>query len=134
MKKTKVLSILLSLIMAFGVFGTAFSASADYVTVNLYEDQYSAHSTEIFGTYKCYWGKNEGWSEHSVYFIPKYKSGAIFVTDSGRSYLMIAGKSLSQSQEIQTTHFSSNKEWRLYLNPEEGHVKNCRAVGYFRNK
>lgn len=136
MKNTKLVSIILSVIMCFGILGGAFSASAadDYVKVHLYSNQGSASSANVYGSYKCYWGSNSASSKHSVYFIARYKYRGTWHTDSNKTSLVQPGKEITRSNEVETTHFSDERYWFLRLNPEGANKTGCDAEGYMRNK
>lgn len=131
MKKTKVLSILLSVIMAFGVFGTAFSASAAYVSVHLLTNQNTNSSSNVYGTHKYYWGNNNANSDDNVEFVTRYKKGGVWYTDD--KYVMIPGDSLNESQARRTANrFTDERYWFLKLNKASSGT-GCDAWGYIKN-
>lgn len=134
MKNTKLVSIILSVIMCFGILGGAFSASADenYVSVHLTKNQSSASSDNVYGTYKYYWGSNSTSSSRVVLFTTRYKSGGVWKTDE--NYRMFVGESIPSSQERRTQKFDTERYWFLRLNPEGSGTKGCEAWGYMRNK
>jgi len=133
-KNTKFMSIILSLIMCFGILGGAFSASANdnCVTVHLTRDQSSAASDNVYGTYKYYWGNNSSTSSRIVLFTTRYKSGGVWKTDE--NYRMFVGESISESQARRTNKFDTERYWFLRLNPEGTGTKGCDAWGYMKNK
>lgn len=131
MKKARILSVLLSAIMCFGIIGGTFSASAASVSVHLTKTQATNSSSNVYGTFKYYWGKNSSSSQHSVYFISRYKSGAIWLT--GNKYLMRPGESKSEEKAIVTPKFETKRDWFLKLNPEGANNKGCDAWGYMKN-
>ncbi len=131
MKKSKALSILLSVFMCFSIMSCVFSASAASVSVHLVKTQSVNSSANVYGTHKYFWGSNSKSSEHSVYFISRYKSGGIWHT--GNSYLMAPGKSESEKNAIMTPKFETERDWFLKLNPEGANQKGCDAWGYMKN-
>lgn len=132
MKKTKLISILLSIIMAFGMFGTAFSVSAAYVSVHLTTSQHSNSSANVYGTHKYYWGNNNSsGSDKNVEFITRYKYLGVWYTDD--VFVMLPGEGLNQSQERRTAHkFSDERYWFLKLEKQSSGT-GCDAWGYIRN-
>lgn len=131
MKKTKVLSILLSVIMAFGVFGTAFSASAAYVSVHLTTSQNSNSSSNVYGTHKYYWGNNNINSNDNVEFITRYKYLGVWHTDE--TYVISPGDGLIESQARRTANrFTDERYWFLKLNKASSGT-GCDAWGYIKN-
>lgn len=129
--KKRLAAILLSTVMCFGVLGSTFTASAASVSVHLTKTQATNSSANVYGTHKYYWGSNNSSSEHSVYFISRYKSGGIWHT--GNKYLMGAGKSINESNAIMTPKFDTERDWFLKLNPEGSNNKGCDAWGYIKN-
>lgn len=129
--KKKVLSILLSAIMCFGILGGTVSASAASVSVHLTESQASNSSSNVNGKYKYYWGNNSKSSKHSVYLIAKYKSGGIWFEDS--SVLMQAGYTLKEEKAKKTRTLDKATDWFVKLNPEGALNKECNAWGYIKN-
>lgn len=129
--KKKVLSILISSIMCFGILGGTFSASAASVSVHLTKNQASNSSSNVYGSYKYYWGNNKKESKHSVYLIAKYKSGGIWFEDS--FILMQSGYSLSETNAKKTRTLSKETDWFVKLNPEGALNKDCDAWGYIKN-
>lgn len=57
MSKKKLVSILLSAVLCFGMLGSTFSASAAHVTVHLTKTQAVNSSSNVHGSFKYYWGK-----------------------------------------------------------------------------
>ena len=74
MSKKKLVSILLSAVLCFGMLGGTFVASAESVSVHLTKTQAVNSSSNVYGTFKYYWGKNSKSSKHSVYYIARYKN------------------------------------------------------------
>jgi len=131
MKSKKILSILLSVVMCFGVLGTAFSASAASVSVHLLTNQKSNKSANVYGTYKYYWGSNNRNSADVVEFIPKYKSGAIWYSEG--AYEMSPGESLDEAHARRTAHkFNDERYWHLKLKTKNDGT-GCDAWGYIKN-
>lgn len=52
MSKKKLVSILLSAVLCFGMLGSTFSASAAHVTVHLTKTQAVNSSSNVYGTFK----------------------------------------------------------------------------------
>lgn len=122
--------------MRFRVLGGTFSAIAGtngykYVSVHLTKTQSTNSSANVYGTYKYYWGNNSSSSEHSVYYISRYKKGGVWYT--GNKYLLAPGKSISENDAIMTPKFDDERDWFLKLNPEGANNKGCDAWGYIRN-
>ena len=69
MSKKKLVSILLSAALCFGMLGGTFVASAESVSVHLTKTQAVNSSSNVYGTFKYYWGTNSKSSQHSVYYI-----------------------------------------------------------------
>lgn len=86
MSKKKLVSILLSAVLCFGMLGSTFSASAAHVTVHLTKTQAVNSSSNVYGTFKYFWGTNSKSSQHSVHYIARYKNGFIWYT--GGQYLI----------------------------------------------
>lgn len=80
MSKKKLVSILLSAVLCFGMLGGTFVASAESVSVHLTKTQAVNSSSNVYGTFKYYWGTNSKSSQHSVYYIARYKNGAFWHT------------------------------------------------------
>ncbi len=131
MKNKKMLSILLSVVMCFGVLGTAFSASAASVSVHLLTNQKSNSSATVYGTYKYYWGSNNINSADVVEFNPKYKKGLVWYSDG--VYEMSPGESLDEEHARRTANkFNDEHYWYLKLSTKHGGT-GCDAWGYIKN-
>ena len=74
MSKKKLVSILLSAVLCFGMLGSTFSASAASVSVHLTKNQAVNSSSKVYGTFKYFWGTNSKSSQHSVHYIARYKT------------------------------------------------------------
>ena len=131
MSKKKLVSILLSAVLCFGMLGSTFSASAAHVSVHLTKDQAVDSSSNVHGTFKYFWGNNSKSSLYSVYYIARYKKGAIWLTDI--SWPLKPGESISEDKPLATSKFNKATDWFLKLNPEGGNKKGCEAWGYMRN-
>lgn len=55
MSKKKLVSILLSAVLCFGMLGGTFVASAESVSVHLTKTQAVNSSSNVYGTFKYYW-------------------------------------------------------------------------------
>ena len=56
MSKKKLVSILLSAVLCFGMLGGTFVASAESVSVHLTKTQAVNSSSNVYGTFKYFWG------------------------------------------------------------------------------
>ena len=65
MSKKKLVSILLSAVL--GMLGGTFVASAESVSVHLTKTQAVNSSSNVYGTFKYFWGTNSKSSQHSVH-------------------------------------------------------------------
>lgn len=98
MSKKKLVSILLSAVLCFGMLGGTFVASAESVSVHLTKTQAVNSSSNVYGTFKYYWGTNSKSSQHSVYYIARYKNGAFWHT--GGKYLIAPGHGRDEKMHI----------------------------------
>lgn len=98
MSKKKLVSILLSAVLCFGMLGSTFSASAAYVSVHLTKNQAVNSSSNVYGTFKYFWGTNSKSSQHSVYYIARYKNGVFWYT--GGQYLIAPGHGRNEKMHI----------------------------------
>lgn len=131
MTKKKLVSILISAVLCFGMLGSTFSASAAYVSVHLTKNQAVNSSANVRGKYKYFWGNNSKSSEQGVYFIARYKLGNIWLTD--QRVKLSPGQSVEQGNAYKTRSTKSETDWFLKLNPEGNNTKGCDAWGYMRN-
>ena len=131
MSKKKLVSILLSAVLCFGMLGGTFVASAESVSVHLSKTQAVISSSNVYGTFKYYWGKNSKSSKHSVYYIARYKNKGIWHT--GGSDLLAAGEERSEKDPFVTEKLDYKTDWFLKLNPKGAGTKDCDAWGYMRN-
>ena len=131
MSKKKLVSILLSAVLCFGMLGSTFSASAAHVSVHLTKDQTVNSSSNVHGTFKYFWGNNSKSSLHRVYYIARYKKGAIWLTNI--SWPLKQGESISENTPLATSKFDKATDWFLKLNPEGSRATGCEAWGYMRN-
>ncbi len=100
MSKKKLVSILLSAVLCFGMLGGTFVASAESVSVHLTKTQAVNSSSNVYGTFKYYWGTNSKSSQHSVYYIARYKNGAFWHT--GGKYLIAPGHGRDEKNAYMT--------------------------------
>jgi hypothetical protein len=131
MSKKKLVSILLSAVLCFGMLGSTFSASAAHVTVHLTKTQAVNSSSNVHGSFKYYWGKNSKSSKYSVYYIARYKHNGVWHT--GGSDLLAAGEERSEKDPFVTKKLDYKTDWFLKLNPEGKNTKGCDAWGYMKN-
>lgn len=131
MSKKKLVSILLSAVLCFGMLGSTFSASAAHVTVHLTKTQAVNSSSNVHGSFKYYWGKNSKSSKYSVYYIARYKNKGIWHT--GGSDLLAAGEERSEKDPFVTEKLDYETDWFLKLNPQGAGTKDCDAWGYMKN-
>lgn len=131
MSKKKLVSILLSAVLCFGMLGSTFSASAAHVTVHLTKNQAVNSSSNVYGTFKYYWGKNSKSSKYSVYYIARYKHNGVWYT--GGSTLLAAGREIDEAHAIKTERLDYETDWFLKLNPKGAGTKDCDAWGYMKN-
>ena len=100
MSKKKLVSILLSAVLCFGMLGGTFVASAESVSVHLTKTQAVNSSSNVYGTFKYYWGTNSKSSQHSVYYIARYKNGVFWYT--GGQYLIAPGHGRNEKNAYMT--------------------------------
>lgn len=131
MSKKKLVSILLSAVLCFGMLGSTFSASAAHVTVHLTKDQTVNSSANVHGRYKYFWGENSKSSAYGVYFIVRYKSSGVWITD--QRVKLSPGQIVEKGNAFKTRTTKNETDWFLKLNPEGGNAKGCEAWGYMRN-
>ena len=112
MSKKKLVSILLSAVLCFGMLGSTFSASAAHVTVHLTKTQAVNSSS-------------------NVYYIARYKNGAFWHT--GGKYLIAPGHGRDEKNAYMTKKLDYKTDWFLKLNPEGKNTKGCDAWGYMKN-
>ncbi len=79
MSKKKLVSILLSAVLCFGMLGSTFSASAAYVSVHLTKNQAVNSSSNVYGTFKYFWEQTAS-PRNTVYYIARYKNGVFWYT------------------------------------------------------
>lgn len=132
MSKKKLVSILLSAVLCFGMLGGTFVASAESVSVHLTKDQAVNSSSNVHGTFKYFWGNNSKSSLCRVYYIARYKKAGSWRTDI--SWPLKPGESISEEHPLTTSKFDKPTDWFLKLNPEGAGKKGCEAWGYMRNR
>ena len=113
------------------MLGGTFVASAESVSVHLTKTQAVNSSSNVYGTFKYYWGTNSKSSQHSVYYIARYKNGAFWHT--GGKYLIAPGHGRDEKNAYMTKKLDYKTDWFLKLNPEGKNTKGCDAWGYMRN-
>lgn len=131
MSKKKLVSILLSAVLCFGMLGSTFSASAAYVSVHLTKNQAVNSSSNVYGAFKYFWGTNSKSSQHSVYYIARYKNGVFWYT--GGQYLIAPGHGRNEKNAYMTKKLDYKTDWFLKLNPEGSNTTGCDAWGYMKN-
>lgn len=123
----KVFALILSVMTVISVCTiTAIPAQAAVKTVNLTKnDSYKASS--YITSKKAYMkGSNSSDSSHYVMFQAQYRENSNYSYSNDICENIKPGKKLSSTG---TYSFSSNMQWRLYLNPTL-YYKNCTASGY----
>lgn len=113
------------------MLGSTFSASAAHVTVHLTKTQAVNSSSNVYGTFKYFWGTNSKSSQHSVHYIARYKNGFIWYT--GGQYLIAPGHGRNEKNAYMTKKLDYETDWFLKLNPEGNNTTGCDAWGYMKN-
>lgn len=125
MKLTKkIIAIVMALMMTLSIG----AVTANAATVHLTTSQGSNTSAKVYGNYKVFYGNNESYSAHSVYFIARHQQAGVWYTD--KSKLVAKGNDCPVTE---TTVKKSERNWVLKLNPEGAGKTGCDAKGYIIN-
>lgn len=87
MSKKKLVSILLSAVLCFGMLGGTFVASAESVSVHLTKTQAVNSSSNVYGTFKYYWGKTAN-PQNTACTISLATKTKVFGTQGAAIYLL----------------------------------------------
>lgn len=121
----KIIAATLALMMVLGISTTAYAVVS---TGHLEKDQTEAYTSDVFGTHKYYSGSNSFDSDGKVYYIVRYKSGAVWYVDD--KILLARGEPVP---ETRTRKFETKKYWHVKLNPKGASATGCEAWAFIWN-